>query len=172
MDFLSNPETADDFIAIDQCSDGFFMTGENGVRSIFKTGDGKVEFISFEDSMLAYVLSSMGYPAYYSVHPVGLQKPVKAVLMDLDGMTVRSEEFWIWIIQKTTASLLDNSKFELEDSDIPFVSGHSVSEHLKYCIDKYCPDKSIEDARKYYFKHTHFEIKTRSSGNDRGQWGC
>jgi len=80
--------------------------------------------------MLAYVISAMGYPAYYPVHPVELQKPVKAVLMDLDGTTVRSEEFWIWIIEKTTASLLDNPKFELEEADTAFVSGHSVSEHL------------------------------------------
>ena len=46
--------------------------------------------------------------------------------MDLDGTSVRSEEFWIWIIEKTTASLLDNPKFQLEDADIPFISGHSV----------------------------------------------
>jgi beta-phosphoglucomutase len=88
----------------------------------------------------------MGYPAYYPVHDVRIQKPLKAVLMDLDGTTVRSEEFWIWIIQQTTASLLDNPSFELEDADLPFVSGHSVSEHLEHCIEKYCPDKTVEEA--------------------------
>jgi len=167
MDFLDNPEIGQDFVVIDECSDGFFKTGKNGVKSIFKTGDGKVEFISFVDSTLAYVLSSMGYPAYYPVHPVELQKPVKAVLMDLDGTTVRSEEFWVWIIEKTTASLLDNPKFELEEADTPFVSGHSVSEHLKYCVDKYCPDKSVEEARKYYFEHTHFEMDEIMKGRGR-----
>ena len=50
--------------------------------------------------------------------------------MDLDGTSVRSEEFWIWIIEKTTASMLDDESFKIEDSDIPFVSGHSVSEHF------------------------------------------
>jgi len=39
--------------------------------------------------------------------------------MDLDGMTIRSEEFWMWIIEKTTASLLDNPKFQLEEADLP-----------------------------------------------------
>lgn len=167
MDFLVKTDITQDFVVIDECSDGFFKTGKNGVKSIFKTGDGKVEFIAFGDSTQAYVISAMGYPAYYPVHPVELQKPVKAVLMDLDGTTVRSEEFWIWIIEKTTASLLDNPKFELEEADTPFVSGHSVSEHLKYCVDKYCPDKSVEEARKYYFEHTHFEMDEIMKGRGR-----
>ena len=143
---------------LQKCSDGVFDIGTNGVVSITATCDGKVEFIAFQNHTLAYVKSAMGYPAYYPVHPVKIQKPIKAVLMDLDGTSVHSEPFWIWIIQKTTASLLDNSKFELEDTDISFVSGHSVSEHLQYCIKKYCPNKTIEEARKYYFEHTHFEM--------------
>lgn len=150
-----------------RCSDGVFEAGKNGVLSITATGDGKVEFISFDDNTIAYVKSAMGYPAYYPVHPVKLQKPLKAVLMDLDGTSVHSEPFWIWIIEKTAASLLDNPKFELEDSDIPFVSGHSVSEHLQYCIDKYCPDKSVEEARKYYFEHTRFEMNEITLGRGR-----
>ena len=106
----------------------------------------------------------MGYPAYYPVHPVKLEKPVQAVLMDLDGTSVHSEEFWIWIIQLTTASLLGNPKFELEEGDLPYVSGHSVSEHLSYCINKYCPEKSVEEARKYYFEHTRREMRNIMEG--------
>jgi beta-phosphoglucomutase-like phosphatase (HAD superfamily) len=78
--------------------------------------------------------------------------------MDLDGTTIRSEEFWIWIIEKTTQSLLDDESFKLDDADFPYVSGHSVSEHLQYCISKYSPESTLEDARKYYFQHTHFEM--------------
>jgi len=158
------------FITLEVCSDGIFKTGQNGVISIMATGDRKVEFISFKDSTIAYVTSSMGYPAYYPVHPVKYEKPVKAVLMDLDGTSVRSEEFWIWIIQLTVASLLGNPKFELEDADIPYVSGHSVSEHLKYCINKYCPEKSLELARNYYFEHTHKEMQNIMEG--RGKAGA
>jgi beta-phosphoglucomutase len=158
------------FLFIEACSDGYYSVGKDGVKSIISTGDGKIEFICFEDRTLAYVKSNMGYPAYYPVLPVNFKKPVKAVLMDLDGTTVRSEEFWIWIIQMTTASLLDNYKFELEDADIPYVSGHSVSEHLKYCINKYCPEKSLEDARKYYFEHTHREMDEIMKG--RGKKGA
>jgi beta-phosphoglucomutase len=152
------------FILLDSCSDGNFRVGKDGVISIVATGDKKVEFISFQNRTLAYVKSAMGYPAYYPVYPVSLQKPVKAVLMDLDGTSVRSEEFWIWIIEMTTASLLKNPRFKLEAADLPYVSGHSVSEHLKYCIHKYCPDQSLETARNYYFEHTHREMKAIMDG--------
>ena len=141
-----------------QSSDGYHQTGTEGVTDIVATGDGKVEFIAFADRTLAYVKSAMGHPAYYPVRPVRIDSPVKAVLMDLDGTTVRSEDFWVWIIKNTIASLLDNPHFTLEDADLPYVSGHSVSEHLQYCIDKYCPDTTVEQARTSYFKHTHHEM--------------
>lgn len=158
------------FKVLSKCSDGKFIVGKDGVVAVMATGDEKVEFIVFHDRTLAYVKSSMGYPAYYPVHEVEYQKPVKAVLMDLDGTTVRSEEFWIWIIEKTTASLLGNPGFQLEEADMPFVSGHSVSEHLKYCIKKYCPEKSLEEARDFYFQHTHHEMDEIMKG--RGKKGA
>ena len=152
---------------LELCSDGFFRIGKGGVKSITATGDGKVEFVAFEDHTLAYINSSMGYPAYYPVHPVAIKKPVKAVLMDLDGTSVHSEEFWIWIIQLSIARLIDNPKFEFEEADLPFISGHSVSEHLQYCIEKYCPDKTVEEARKYYFEFTCFQMNEIRQGRGR-----
>jgi len=152
------------FIPLKTCGDGIFRVGKDGVKSITATGDKKVEFIAFEDHTLAYVKSAMDYPAYYPVHPVQMEKPIKAVLMDLDGTSVRSEEFWIWIIQQSTASLLGDPNFELEEADLPYVSGHSVSEHLQHCIRKYCPDKTVEEARNYYFEHTHREMKLIMEG--------
>ncbi len=106
-------------------------------------------------------------PAYYPVHPVALERPVRAVLMDLDGTSVRSENFWIWIIERTTASLLGDPGFALEAADLPFVSGHSVSEHLEHCIRKYCPDKTLEAARAFYFEHTHREMQAILDGAGR-----
>jgi len=155
---LNRIQPGDGLVGRERCFDGVHVPGKDGVESIVATGDGKVEFISYADHIIAYVNSAMGYPAYYPVQPVHIEKPLKAVLMDLDGTSVHSESFWIWIIQKTVASLLDNPKFELEDADMPFVSGHSVSEHLQHCIQKYCPDKTVEEARTFYFKHTHFEM--------------
>lgn len=100
------------------CSDGFFVAGKDGVVSVLATADKKVEFIVFEQRILAYVRSAMGYPEYYPILPVKIEKPVKAVLIDLDGTSVRSENFWIWIIQKTIASMLENPKFELKQVPI------------------------------------------------------
>ena len=155
------------FRALDQCGDGRFAVGRDGVMSITATGDGKVEFIAFADHTLAYVSSALGYPAYYPVRPVRLQKPVEAVLMDLDGTSVRSESFWAWIIQQSIASLLGDPNFQLVEADQPYVSGHSVSEHLQYCIDKYCPDRKVEEAREWYFTHTRREMKAILEGRGR-----
>ena len=154
-------------IPLTACSDGVTRAGENGVVSITATGDRKVEFIAYRNHTLAFVKSAMDYPAYYPVHPVEIRKPVEAVLMDLDGTSVHSEHFWIWIIQLTTASLLGNPKFELEESDLPHVSGHSVSEHLQYCLRKYCPQKNVEEARRYYFEHVHREMREILEGRGR-----
>ncbi len=151
-------------VSLTACSDGKFSVGSDGVAGIYATGDGKVEFICWQDHTLCYVLSAIGYPAYYPLKPVSIQKPVKAVLMDLDGTSVRSESFWMWIIEKTVASLLEDEDFRLEKADEPFVSGHSVSEHLQYCIDKYCPDKTLAAARDYYFQHTHREMQNIMEG--------
>ena len=153
--------------ALEVTTDGRFAAGRDGVREVARTGDGKVEFIGFDAHTLAMVNSAMGYPACYPVHPVRLDKPVEAVLMDLDGTTVHSETFWIWIIQLSTASLLGDDAFELEDEDIPYVSGHSVSEHLQYCVSKYCPDRSVEEARDYYFEHTRREMQAVLDGTGR-----
>ena len=158
------------FHVLERTEDGRFSVGKNGVVDILATGDQKVEFVSFGDKTLACVKSAIAYPVYYPVFPVNLEHPVETVLMDLDGTTVRSEEFWIWIIQMSVASLLGNPRFELEEADLPFVSGHSVSEHLQYCIDKYCPGASLDKAREYYFEHTHREMEEIMAG--RGKEGA
>jgi beta-phosphoglucomutase-like phosphatase (HAD superfamily) len=149
------------------CSDGWHRVGQDGVQAIAATRDGAAEFIALAGHTLAYVKSALGYPAYYPVRPVSLETPARAVLMDLDGTSVHSEHFWIWIIQQTVASLLDNPRFELEQADLPHVSGHSVSQHLAYCLRKYCPDKSVEDARRWYFQHTHREMAAINEGRGR-----
>jgi len=156
-----------EFTEIVKCSDGMFEKGINGVLRILTVNDKKIEFIQFKDKVLAYVKSPLEYPVYYPLHPVKLQKPLKGILMDLDGTTVKSEEFWIWIIERTVAKLLENPKFELEDADLPHVSGYSISEHLQYCINKYCEGTSLLYARKHYFEITRDEMQKIMDGKGR-----
>lgn len=155
------------FIELKSCSDGYFQAGEQGVLHIFGTKDQKLELICFADRTIAYVKSSLGYPAYYPVQEIKKEQEIKAVLMDLDGTTVWSEEFWIWIIEKSVGSLLNDPTFTLEEEDLPYVSGHSVSEHLTHCVEKHTPSSSIEEARNYYFKHTKEEMGKIMEGKGR-----
>lgn len=164
-DFLFDEDA---LINLDTGGNGRFRVGKNGVRKILATADGKVDFIcSDEGQVMAYVKSEMGYPAMYPLLPVRIDKPIKAVLMDLDGTSIHSEEFWIWIIEQVTARLLDNPQFSFDEDDLPHVSGHGLSEHLAYCIDKYCPDKSIPQGRKLYFEITHHQMQEIMHGRGR-----
>jgi beta-phosphoglucomutase-like phosphatase (HAD superfamily) len=87
--------------------------------------------------------------------------------MDLDGTSVRSEHFWTWIIERSIAALMGDPSFALAPKDEPMVSGHSVSEHLQYCIDTYCPGRSLEEARRHYFAITHREMAEIVNGRGR-----
>jgi len=155
------------FVDLKETSNGVFKSGEKGVEAVFATGDKKVEFISFSDSTLAYVPSALGYSAYYPVYEVTKPNPLKAVLMDLDGTSVKSEEFWMTLIQETVSEILKNPHFEFEPADVPFVAGHSVSEHLSYCINKYFPDKKLDDVRKIYNDKVSYELKEIMEGRGR-----
>ncbi|HCL04184.1 MAG TPA: haloacid dehalogenase [Lachnoclostridium phytofermentans] len=168
--FFTGVGHIEDMIFLDKTSDGSFTSGKEGVKAIFTPYDRKVEFIAFDDKTLCNVKSAMGYPAIYNVPVSNYEGPAKAILMDLDGTSVHSESFWMWIIEQTIAKLKKEPKFQLECEDEPHVSGHSVSEHLQYCIDKYCPDKKITDARKLYFETTEYEMKEILEG--RGKQGA
>jgi beta-phosphoglucomutase-like phosphatase (HAD superfamily) len=164
---LGNLDPSHGWIELERCSDGVHKPGKNGVTHVVATGDRKVELIGFKENTIALVNSELGYPAYYPLRQTDLKRPVKAVLMDLDGTTVRSEEFWIWIIERTVASLLEKAEFHFVPEDIPYVSGHSVSEHLMYCIEKYAPKAGLEDARTHYMRHTDREMELILAGKGR-----
>lgn len=112
----------------------------------------------------------MGHPAMYPLSYGHFSPPAEAVLMDIDGTIVKSETFWIWAIEQSTAKLLGNNNFRLSPSDMPFVSGHSVSEHLKYCIDKYAPGASLEEVRTHYFQIVRNELAKLNAGTGRTEF--
>ncbi len=161
---IENMDLRKHFHKLGSGGDGMFKIGVDGVEQILTPLDRKVEFIVFKDKTLVYVKSAMGYPAIYPLTNASFEGPAEAVLMDLDGTSVYSEPFWMWIIEQTTGRLIGNPKFKLEQEDEPHVSGHSVSEHLQYCIDKYCKGKTVEEARKYYFEITNHELNEIMKG--------
>jgi beta-phosphoglucomutase len=151
-------------IALQTGGDGRFNAGLEGVLSILAPADRKVEFICYRDKVLCYVRSALGYPALYPVPPVAIERPIRAVLMDLDGTSVKSEDFWIWAIERTTAQLLGDPGFHLGEEDMPHVSGHSVSEHLAYCLEKYGLEADVAQARAIYFEIVHREMEAILAG--------
>jgi beta-phosphoglucomutase len=152
-------------VPLASCSDGHFRPGHDGVQAVWGTADGKVEFIIFAERTLAYVKSALGYPAYYPVHPVRLVRPVRAVLMDLDGTTVHSEGFWMSMIEAAIAELRDEPDFRLAQADYPYVAGHSVSEHLQYCLDRYCPGHTLPEVRACYDARVRAELRAIAEGD-------
>ena len=156
-----------DFAEAETGGDGRFRAGRDGVQRILVPRDRKVELLVYADKTLVYIKSAMGYPAIYPLEPARFEAPAAAVLMDLDGTSVHSESFWMWIIEKTIARLMGDAAFRLEPADEPHVSGHSVSEHLQYCIRKYCPGQSVETARGHYYDITGFEMREILEGRGR-----
>ena len=142
----------------------FFTVGKDGVKAILTPDDRKIDLIEFEDKTLCCVKSGLGYPAIYPLRETRFEPKAEAILMDLDGTSVHSESFWMWVIEQTTARLLGKSDFKREAEDEPFISGHSVSEHLQYMIDKYCPGGALEQARKYYFEIVNHEMAEIMAG--------
>lgn len=142
----------------------YFETRKDGVTRILTPNDKKIDIVEFEDKRLCYVKSGLGYPAIYPMHETHFEKKAEAILMDLDGTSVHSEEFWMWLIERTTARLLGKSDFVSETEDKPFISGHSISEHLQYMIDKYAKGESLELARRYYYELVSYEMNEIMQG--------
>lgn len=141
-----------------------FTVGKDGVKKILTPNDKKIDIVEFDEKKLCYVKSSLGYPAIYPMYETHFEPKAEAILMDLDGTSVHSESFWMWVIEQTTARLLNNGSFKAEKEDEPFISGHSVSEHLQYMIDKYAKGASLELARKYYFEIVNYEMSEILNG--------
>lgn len=105
--------------------------------------------------------------ALYPLCPAVFEKPARAVMTDLDGTTLSSEMFWVYVIECTMRELLGDKKFGLEEADLPFVCGYTTAEHLRYCIGKYAPGKSLAEANAIYHRAASRELDAvlRGEGN-------
>ena len=104
-------------------------------------------------------INQTGVCATYPLTPAMFEPKAKALLMDLDGTTVQSEEFWIYLIEKTVKTLLKNEKFSFVEEDIPYVSGFSTIEHLTYAMKKYHVACDIAMANATYHAIAEYELK-------------
>ncbi len=104
-------------------------------------------------------INQTGVCATYPLLPAVFKPKAKALLMDLDGTTVQSEEFWIYLIEKTVKTLLKNEKFSFVEEDIPYVSGFSTIEHLTYAMKKYHLACDIATANATYHAIAEHELK-------------
>ena len=129
---------------------------------------GCVEFVERNGEVFGQIDGS-GVFCEYKLKPVTLVTPAKAILMDLDGTTVTSEEFWMYIIEKTVKKVLGNNNFELEQADVPFVSGYGIVDHLGYCFRKYADGKQIDmnDAVRIYHGIAEAELQSIMQGKGR-----
>lgn len=127
-----------------------------------------VEFFTLENTVYC-TIEQCGVKASYPFFETNFKHPAKFVLMDLDGTTVKSEEFWIWLIEKTSQRLLNNSNFHLSEEDIPFVSGFSTMEHLDYCLKKYKIQSTLLQANKAYHEIAEYELNEIMQGRGNTQ---
>ena len=122
----------------------------------------KLNGVSFytENSIPRCSIQQCGVTANYPFLPCRYVAPAKYVMMDLDGTSVQSEEFWIWLIEKTAK----NPKFTLSAEDIPFVSGFSTIEPLEYCIKKYEIQTTSIEANRVYHEIAEYELNEIMQG--------
>lgn len=109
-------------------------------------------------------INQCGVEATYPFDRPNTVFPVKAVMMDLDGTTVKSEAFWVYLIQKTIRELTADPGFALTEEDLPFVSGFSTAEHLQYCLTKYRLPYSLAQADDLYHRIAAFELEEIMQG--------
>lgn len=110
-----------------------------------------VSFFGLEDGLYARI-SGSGVNACYEIKDVQFRPKAEAVLMDLDGTTLDSEPFWVYMVQLTMREFMGDPHFEFEDADIPFVSGYTTAMHLEYCINKYFKGHDVVDAITIYHR--------------------
>ncbi len=104
-------------------------------------------------------IDQTGVCATYPLTEASFEPKAEVLLMDLDGTTVKSEEFWIYLIQKTIRTVTKNPDFTFSDEDIPHVSGFSTVEHLAYAINKYNAPCDMATANAAYHAIAERELK-------------
>ena len=134
------------------------------MKTIWSAANNKLSMVEMDGKKFINVNSSLGYPAYYPYYESSFEPKAKAVLIDLDGTSVKSEKFWMIMLTEAMKELSGNSKFEFSESDLPHIMGYSVSDHLTYCIEKYGLGQEISEARDVYKRIAYEELDEITDG--------
>lgn len=148
-------------------SDGYFSIEKNADK-IYVSLDKKIEFVILPNKkVIVGVICSTFGETYYPMRDVEFPEKITSVVMDLDGTTAISEKFWINVIKETFIAVSNKVDFDFNESDIPFISGHTTYEHLLYCLTKYDSPSKIDLAVEKYNKIAEHELeKLLKTGDD------
>ncbi len=142
-----------------------------GKIELYMTLDGKAVFQLRNHECLVH-FPNTGVTSYYEFKNAVMPDRIKAILMDLDGTTVKSEHFWIWVIEEIVRRFRNDFEFAFRDEDLPFISGYSVSEHINYAINKYCnhiDGASLESGQRLYYEIVNEKMsKVLDEGDENG----
>lgn len=109
-------------------------------------------------------IQTAGVKCRYEIPETEFAAPAEVVLTDLDGTSVKSEEFWVYLIEKTARVAGKNDAFRLSEEDIPFVSGFSTAQHLGYVIKKYGLPCDLATATEVYHEVAKRELDEIAAG--------
>jgi beta-phosphoglucomutase-like phosphatase (HAD superfamily) len=130
--------------------------------TVLGSGDGSVEFFAAGGESFARVTSRLGGATIYPLPPPARVEAISALLMDLDGTTVRSEPFWEKVLERTLGRLLEDPAFRFAPEDSVFISGRTVSEHLSWAIDRYRAPARLDAALYCYHEEMRAELAGES----------
>ena len=133
---------------------GELREGRDGVVRMAVNRAHEFFFIFHREQIEVVLNGKSGLFPSFALPDTYLEKPLKAVLLDLDGTCVKSEHFWIMTIIETVNTVRNSADREhipaFRPEELPFVSGRSVLEHLHYCIKHYCPEASLSQMHDVY----------------------
>jgi beta-phosphoglucomutase-like phosphatase (HAD superfamily) len=170
--FMERPDPADVIPLID-CfvpGRGLLTTGKNGIDFLgINKSEDAIFVVRGEYTEAVLNSKSQLYPGF-PLCPAEIQKPVKGVLLDLDGTCVKSEALWIAVIEEVTNRMRESIGLEpvvFTGKDLPHVSGRTVPDHLTYCRDSYFPGGSVGEAQKIYTEVAEREMRLFAEGKGR-----
>jgi beta-phosphoglucomutase len=137
-------------------------------KIIYVTKDNKV-IIYKEDNILLAKINNPNSMCIYPFMTAIIKKPIKAVMMDMDGSSTDTEKLVLIAQRKMMAEALCMDAFEFKAKDMQHIMGDSTSNHINYLIREYklSPDKA-RDYEKTYYRHYHQSLYDIKEGKIQG----